>query len=85
MPYLWGSRRFDIGHVHQDIDQSHLRWTVDFPEDFELVRAIYAALYPSDRAFTTDDVMQLLDERPELTVLNAARRRSATPQELEVR
>ena len=82
-PYLWASGRFRVGQLCQETDQSHHRWTVDFQEDLELVREIYAALYPSDRAFTTDDVMRLLAERPELTVLNAARRRSVAPRELE--
>ena len=84
-PYLWGSGHFRVGQLCQDRDRSYLRWTVDFAEDLELVRPIYAALYPSDRAFTTADVMRLLDERPELTVLNAARRRSAEPRAVQVR
>ena len=84
MPYLWGSGRFRVGQLCQESDQSHLRWTVDFPEDLELVRAIYAALYQDDQTFTTADVMRLLDQRPELTALNAARRRSAQPDAVQV-
>ena len=73
MPYLWGSGRFHVGQLCQESDQSHHRWTVDFPEDLELVREIYAALYPEGPTFTTDDIMQLLRERPELSSLNSAR------------
>ena len=84
-PYLWGSGLFTVGQLCRESDQSHLRWTVDFAEDLELVRAIYAALYPGDQTFTTADVMRLLDQRPELTALNAARRRSAEPCAVQVR
>lgn len=32
------------------------RWTVDTPEDFAFVTAVYEDLYPRDPAFTTEDV-----------------------------
>ena len=70
MPYLWGSDRFRVVQVHQEQDHSHLRWTVDVAEDLELVRQIYVSLYPSNPAFTTDDIMRLLSRRPELATLN---------------
>ena len=70
MPYLWGSDRLRVVQVRQEQDHSHLRWTVDVAEDLELVRQIYVALYPSNPAFTTDDIMQLLGRRPALATLN---------------
>ena len=85
MPYLWGSNRFSVGQLCQECDQSYFRWTVDFAEDLELVREIYTSLYPVDPAFTTDDIVRLLDHRPALAMLNATRRRSTMPRELEVR
>lgn len=77
MPHLWGSGRFDVCQVRQECDHSHLRWTVDLAEDLELVRQIYAALYPPNPAFTTHDVMQLLSRRPALALLNAGQRQNA--------
>ncbi len=47
-----------------------LRLTVDTPEDLALVRAIFAELYPRDPAFGLDDILALLDARPELRDLN---------------
>ena len=84
MPHLWGGACFETSQVCQRRDQSHLRWTVDFPEDLELVREIYAALYPGDPAFTTRDIMGLLGDRPALTAINAARNQHAAAQELAV-
>ncbi|WP_119305208.1 cytidylyltransferase domain-containing protein [Dongia deserti] len=57
--------RFNIKNVaNENGDVSHLRWTVDEPADFELIEAIYGALYPSNPAFTTADVISWLHENP---------------------
>lgn len=57
--------RFSIANVaNDDGDLSHLRWTVDELADFELVEAIYGALYPSNPAFTTADIVSWLHENP---------------------
>lgn len=53
--------------VKQEPDLSHLRWTVDVPEDLEFVRAVYGELYAEDRGFGQSEVLHLLAERPELS------------------
>ena len=63
--------RFRIGSYRNDVDLSHLRWTVDEPRDFVLVERIYEALYPKNPAFTTADILDLLEKRPELLALNS--------------
>ena len=50
---------FSQGQLVQATDESHLRWTVDLPADFEFVRRVYEALYPTNPAFTSDDVRAL--------------------------
>jgi spore coat polysaccharide biosynthesis protein SpsF len=62
--------RYRVRGVANDVDLSHLRWTVDEPEDFELVTQIYEALYPANPAFATQDILDLLARRPELATLN---------------
>jgi spore coat polysaccharide biosynthesis protein SpsF (cytidylyltransferase family) len=52
------------------VDLSAMRWTVDEPRDFEFVSRVYEALYPSDPAFTTEDVLALLRQKPELMEIN---------------
>jgi spore coat polysaccharide biosynthesis protein SpsF len=49
-------------------DWSAHRWTLDTPEDWQFVEAVYAAL---GAAFTTADVLKLLKAQPELARLNA--------------
>lgn len=48
------------------------RWTVDEPEDFELIKAIYQHFYDGDRLcmFTYGDILEFLDENPQLRRLN---------------
>lgn len=63
--------RFKIGAFSSKQDLSHLRWTVDYPEDFEFVTQIYQRLYPEKRNFNNADVLALLEQHPELSQLNA--------------
>ncbi|MFM8821643.1 MAG: cytidylyltransferase domain-containing protein [Phenylobacterium sp.] len=59
-PWLYRSGSpFSQGELVQAKDESHLRWTVDFPADFAFVSRVYEALYPANPAFTTDDIRAL--------------------------
>jgi len=62
--------QFAIGHFMNTVDLSHHRWTVDEPDDFVFVTAVYDALYANTPGFTTNDIIALLDEHPELTRIN---------------
>jgi spore coat polysaccharide biosynthesis protein SpsF len=69
-------QRFRIGHFRNDTDLSHLRWTVDEPEDFILVTKIYETLYPTDPCFDTAAILALLERHPEWKTINARHRRN---------
>jgi spore coat polysaccharide biosynthesis protein SpsF len=62
--------RYRIGSVKHDVDLSELRWTVDEPEDLELVRRIYGDMYPNNQAFGTADILDYLDRQPDLKMVN---------------
>jgi spore coat polysaccharide biosynthesis protein SpsF len=70
MPYLYDvDGRFKVLRVDNEIDYGDLRWTVDTPEDLELVRQIFARL--SDQPdFTWLDVLALFEREPELALIN---------------
>ncbi len=70
------SEQFSIGELQRSPSLAHLRWTVDEPADFELVERIYQALYPANPTFTTDDILALLAQQPELTTLNTRHKRN---------
>lgn len=58
-------QRFRLENLRADNDLSALRWTVDEPADFELVEAVYAALYPANPAFGTADILAFLQHNPQ--------------------
>lgn len=71
-PWIWTRpQRFRLHAVRGERDLSHLRWTVDVPEDLQLVREVFAELLPAQPDFGTADVLALLERRPELARLNA--------------
>ena len=55
---------------------NHMRWTVDEPQDFELIRQIFEELYPINEDFAMQDILQLLERRPEMSVVNQDIRRN---------
>lgn len=63
--------RFKIANLACNSDLSTLRWTVDEPQDFEFVRAIFENLYPVKPAFGMGDVLTLLASKPELNKMNS--------------
>jgi spore coat polysaccharide biosynthesis protein SpsF len=75
-PFLWDQpERFDVVNVAwesgRDLSETH-RLTIDYPEDYELIAAIYDALWtPRNRVFSVDEIVTLLDEQPALRAINA--------------
>ncbi|MET3665461.1 spore coat polysaccharide biosynthesis protein SpsF [Caulobacter sp. 1776] len=55
-------------------DQGAVRWTVDRPDDYAFVAAVYDALYPKNPAFTSDDVRAFVRSRPDLADYGGDRR-----------
>lgn len=69
--YMWENLDADLMHsVTREEDISHLRWTVDYPEDLEFTREVYAELGGD---FRTANVLALLERRPELVILDEPR------------
>ncbi|MBK8136737.1 MAG: glycosyltransferase family protein [Chloroflexi bacterium] len=68
-PYIYNTpAKFRLLNVTNPVDYSHHRWTVDTPEDFELVRRVYEHYGHGD--FGWRDVLALLDGHPEWVALN---------------
>ncbi|HTK36156.1 MAG TPA: glycosyltransferase family protein [Caulobacteraceae bacterium] len=71
--------RFRQAHLIQARNLGALRWTVDRPEDFAFVRAVFGKLYPVDPGFGMEEVLELLAERPDLAALAARAQEAAGP------
>jgi spore coat polysaccharide biosynthesis protein SpsF len=67
----------------QGLNNSDLRWTVDNPDDFEFVSAIYAALWKGNPSFEYQDVLEYLNTNPQLNRTHDASPRNAALAGLE--
>lgn len=71
-PYIYQHPEiFNLEGYRQAKDLSYHRWTLDTEEDWRLIRAVYEALYHEGRIFTTREVVDLLESRPDLLALNS--------------
>ena len=71
-PFIYRQpQRYHLSNVPYIEDQSHHRWTVDTLEDFELIKRMMEALYTTNRHFTMQDCLVLLDRYPDWTEINA--------------
>ena len=52
-----------------DVDLSHLRWTVDYSEDFEFVRGIFSKFAGAETDFDTVDLLETLVKHSELNLM----------------
>ena len=73
-PFFWENpERFKIGNVQWDkgldYSMSH-RFTIDYEDDYLFIKKIYDELYPKKRFFTLDDILDLLERKPELKKIN---------------
>lgn len=62
---------FRVANVTYHEDQSKHRWTVDTPEDFELIKRILENLYPQKPTFLLQDCLTVIKENPDWQELNA--------------
>lgn len=71
MPFFYeNTARFNTLHLTHDPDYGHYRWTVDTPEDLELVRRI-AAHFEGRDDFSWQEILALYERHPELAQINA--------------
>jgi spore coat polysaccharide biosynthesis protein SpsF len=74
-PFFWERpERFRIGNVvwerGRDCSMTH-RFTIDYQADYRFVAAVYDELWSHQRIFSLDDIMALLEERPDIRAINA--------------
>ncbi|MCS7035719.1 MAG: glycosyltransferase family protein [Saprospiraceae bacterium] len=74
-PFLWENPdRFSVGNVRWetglDYSMTH-RWTIDYPEDYAFIRAVYEELYPKNPRFGLKDILDLTERRPDIFALNS--------------
>ena len=74
-PFISKSSQFVKSVKRNSKDFSGLRWTVDYPEDFEVIKNVFMHFSP-DIYFSWEDVLQLQQHQPELFQLNQSVQRN---------
>ncbi len=72
-PYIYMQpEKYQLEDYMAEQDFSDLRWTLDTQEDFLFLQEVYKELYkPEEVLFSTQDVLGLMQQRPELKAINA--------------
>ena len=76
-PFIWDRpERYPLANVvwpgGRDLGASH-RLTLDYVEDYQLISAVFTALYRVDAPiFSVDQIIAYLEEHPEVRALNTA-------------
>lgn len=73
-PYFWENPdKFRIGNVAWesglDYSTTH-RWTIDYEEDYQFIKKVYEELHKISSIFGLDDILKLLEEKPEIAAIN---------------
>jgi len=63
--------RYRLANVAYASDQSRYRWTVDTPDDFQLISRMLENLIPRKPQFSLEDALDLMKQFPEWAQLNA--------------
>jgi spore coat polysaccharide biosynthesis protein SpsF len=74
-PYIWENpEKFRIGNVvwetGKDYSMSH-RFTIDYEADYLFIKRVYEELFPTKKDFSCEDILKLLEEKPEIYHINA--------------
>lgn len=74
-PYFWENPdKFKIGNVvwesGKDFSMTH-RFTIDYKEDYDFIKRVYDELYENNPHFRLDDILNLLQKKPEIFAINS--------------
>ena len=71
MPWFYDTPgRCKIYIMDNETDYGMHRWTVDTPEDYKMMQALFEKLDPEHASWT--DVLQVINENPQLEMINAS-------------
>ena len=69
-PYFKNNKElFKIKNVENNTDLSHLRWTLDYQEDLELIREVIKKI--QKRPIEMEDILELFSKEPDLPKMNS--------------
>ena len=80
-PFIyWHPERYRLKNLTSPENLSHHRWTVDTPEDYQLVQLIFDSLYRIHPEFALADVLSVMQTHPDWMRINQhIAQKQATP------
>ena len=70
-PYIRNNRKkFKIAQLIDKKDLSNKRWTLDYQEDYEFIREIYAKLFNKNNLFNMEEIIGFINRNPEIEKIN---------------
>jgi spore coat polysaccharide biosynthesis protein SpsF len=74
-PYIWENPdKFSIANAAwnsgKDYSTSH-RFTIDYQADYDFINRVFEELYPAKPDFSCEDILSLLEKKPEIYQINA--------------
>lgn len=77
---VWGGYFGDSGlfkvqylGIPEEVRHPEIRMTLDYPEDYEFIKAIFNRLYSPGKVFSLRDILSLLRDHPQLMDINRNR------------
>jgi spore coat polysaccharide biosynthesis protein SpsF len=74
-PYIWENPdKFSIGNYRWQTGLNYAmshRFTIDYKEDYQFIKRVFEELYPSNPCFTLNEILDLLNRKPEIYAINA--------------
>ena len=71
-PYIWNRpEKYRSFRVDYKKDLSNYRLSLDYYEDFLVIKSIFEALYPKNPNFTLEDIIVWLDSNPKIAKINS--------------
>jgi spore coat polysaccharide biosynthesis protein SpsF len=62
--------KYKIHRVDYEIDISKYRFNLDYSEDYDFLKSVFEGMYHSNPLFTLEDIIEWLNEHPEILKLN---------------
>ncbi|NWF49939.1 MAG: glycosyltransferase family protein [Ignavibacteriaceae bacterium] len=73
-PFIWENPdKFRVGNVVWESGLNYSmthRWTIDYEEDYLMIKTVYDELYHDGNIFSMVDILNLLDRKPHISRIN---------------
>tara|TARA_B110000438_G_scaffold276858_1_gene298981 strand:- start:1564 stop:2331 length:768 start_codon:yes stop_codon:yes gene_type:complete len=71
-PFIWNNpKRYTSYRVDYERDLSNYRLSLDYKEDYIVIKAIFEALFSKNLFFTLEEIITWLDKNPEIFKINS--------------